>query len=84
MEIVSFKKLSNGQLNLTLDLSTEESVSFLEKEESLAILLNQAGLLATEVLLKESLQEGKRIEHKGEVYYQKDMQKKVMKAPTVR
>lgn len=84
MELLSFKKLGNGKVNITLDLSTEESVSFLEKEESLAILLNQAGLLATAALLNESLEASKRIELDGEIYYAKAAQKKTMRVPMVK
>jgi hypothetical protein len=36
-------------VNITLDLNTSESASFLEKEESLALLLNQAGLLVIQI-----------------------------------
>jgi hypothetical protein len=69
---------------LTLDLSTEATTSFLEKEESLATLLNHLGLLATESLLKESSQDSKRMEVEGQAYYQKNLQKKHTKAPTAK
>lgn len=76
MELLSFKKLENGQVNLVLDLSSSASASFLAKEERLALILNEVGLLSTAYLLEAGAEERSRIEVNEQVYYQKGIQKK--------
>lgn len=76
MQVVSYKKNEQGQLVVTLDLATSTGSSFLQKEEGLAILLNEIGLLATQDLLDTSDECGEKLQVEGEVYYPKQVQKK--------
>jgi hypothetical protein len=76
MELLSFKKFENGQVNLVLDLSSSASASFLDNEERLALILNKVGLLSTAYLLEARSEERSRIEVNEQVYYQMGIQKK--------
>jgi hypothetical protein len=83
MEISSMKK--NGrQLVITLELGEETELSFLEKEETFAQLLNEVGVFVIgEMLCSEDVKSGS-LEHNGVRYYAKSCQKKSMKALMVR
>lgn len=76
MQVISYKKNEQGQLVVTLDLASTTGSSFLQKEEDLAILLNEVGRLATQDLLDTSDESGQKLQVGAEVYYPKQVQKK--------
>jgi hypothetical protein len=76
MQVISYKKNEQGQLVVTLDLASSTGSSFLQKEEDLAILLNEVGRLATQDLLDTSDESGQKLQLGAEVYYPKQVQKK--------
>ena len=82
MKILSSEKTDSGKLLITLEVESDTSISFLEQEEKLAELLNEAGCLATSSLLESLDKTGHKIEERGQVYYRKSVQKKSTKAPT--
>jgi len=84
MELLSSKKGTNGNLIITLEITGDESLSFLDQEENLAILLNQAGLLATKSLLSELDSQASSLKVEGKVHYKKSVQKKSTKALTAK
>lgn len=76
MEITSMKK-EGGQVFITLDLSGDSELSFLEKEEHLAELLNAVGVFSTGHLLESEDTTSSILEEDGVRHYVKGRQKKV-------
>ena len=76
MEITSMKK-EGTKLFITLELSGDPDLSFLEKEESLAQLLNEVGVLSTVHLLESEDSTTSILDENGVRYYAKSCQKKV-------
>ena len=81
MEISNLEKDSCGTIYLTLKIETTSADTFLQKEEDLAKILNEAGLLATLELLKEYDKKEKVIELPSGRHYFKGVQKKSLKVP---
>lgn len=78
----SITEKPDGKLIITIEIAAEDSASFLEQEENLAALLNKAGLLATESLLKKHDSQEATIEVEGVRQYKKSSQKKSTRVPT--
>jgi hypothetical protein len=80
MKILSSEKKESGKILITLEIASDENLSFLEQEESLAELLNEAGRMAIVCLLESLDKTGQKTEEGGQVYYRKSVQKKVPKS----
>ena len=76
MEITSMKK-EGSQVFITLELGGDSELSFLEKEEHLAELLNAVGVFSTGHLLESADSTSNILEEGGVRYYAKPCQKKV-------
>lgn len=71
----------DGKLVITIEIAPCDAANFLEEEENLALLLNAAGVLATQLLLKKHDCQAPIIESEGVRYYRKSSQKKSLKVP---
>lgn len=83
-ESTQIERTAEGKLRITIELDRTEGESFLEKEEHLALLLNQAGLIATQSLLKEYDDNSPVLAPNGVRHYLKGEKKKDMKVLTDR
>jgi hypothetical protein len=72
----------DGKLVITMEIPAQGTASFLEQEEDLARLLNEAGRLATQSLLKQYDREERSVVVEGERHYRKGAQKKSTRPPT--
>ena len=84
MKIVKSQKNSSGKLEIVLEISSDESLSFLEQEEQLALLLNQVGQQGMEELISIKDEDSPVLEVLGKKFYKKGHQKKSTKRPTAK
>lgn len=83
MRIISKGRNEKGELEITLSITGANIEEFLDKEERLAELLNEAGLAATAHLLEESdVNESRMSTTEEKVLYRKGRVKKNTKRPT--
>lgn len=80
-ESTQIERTAEGKLRITIELDRTEGESFLEKEEHLALLLNQAGLIATQSLLKEYDDNSPVLAPNGVRHYLKGEKKKRYESP---
>lgn len=82
MKIVNSEKSTSGKLLITIEIDSESGTDMLSQEESLATLLNEVGLAASETLLLRHDCSSNSLEVGETHYYRKGVQKKSMKRLT--
>jgi hypothetical protein len=83
MKIIDHKQTGSGKTQITVEIEGDSSLSFLEQEDQLALLLNEVGKLGTTHLLLNHDQSTKVLEHDSGRQYLKGKKKVITKVHMV-